>query len=111
MAQKKIGEESRQTIIFHIVESLKSFGFDVLQTGSNTFAVPIVEEGEEGAVELVVKIPKGPRDGSGYDPFEAAQAYTFHEEEKRKKAAKKAEKKKPKEQEKGRIFSLFFVYM
>lgn len=93
MATKKIGEESRKTLVFHITESLKSFGFDVLQTGSNTFAVPIVEDGEEGAVEIVVKIPKGPRDGSGYDPFEAAQAFAFHEEEKRKKAQKAAEKK------------------
>ena len=94
MAQKKVGEESRKTIVFHIVESLKSFGFDVLQTGSNTFAIPIVEDGEEGAVEIVVKIPKGPRDGSGYDPYEAEAAHKFHEEEKRKKAEKKA---KPKE--------------
>ena len=93
MATKKIGEESRQTLVFHITESLKSFGFDVLQTDSNTFAVPIVEDGEEGAVEIVVKIPKGPRDGSGYDPFEAAQAYAFTENEKRIKAQKSAEKK------------------
>lgn len=94
MAQKKVGEKSRETLVFHITESLKSFGFDVLQTGSNTFAVPIVEDGEEGAVEIVLKIPKGPRDGSGYDPYEAEAAYKFHEDEKRKKAAKKAEKKK-----------------
>lgn len=100
MATKKIGEESRKTLVFHIVESLKSFGFDVLQTGSNTYAVPIVEDGEEGAVEIVVKIPKGPRDGSGYDPFEAAQAYAFHEDEKRKKAQKAAEKKAKKSEKK-----------
>ena len=93
MAQKKVGDASRETVVFHIVESLKSFGYDVLKTGSNTYAVPIVEDGEEGALEIVVKIPKGPRDGSGYDPYEAAQAYDFHEEEKRKKAAKKAAKK------------------
>lgn len=100
MATKKIGEESRKTLVFHIVESLKSFGFDVLQTGSNTYAIPIVEDGEEGAVEIVVKIPKGPRDGSGYDPFEAAQAYAFHEDEKRKKAQKAAEKKAKKSEKK-----------
>lgn len=92
MAQKKVGEKSRETLVFHITESLKSFGFDVLQTGSNTFAVPIVEDGEEGAVEIVLKIPKGPRDGSGYDPFEAAQAYAFHEDVKRKKAEPKRKK-------------------
>ena len=94
MAQKKVGEESRKTIVFHIVDSLKSFGFDVLQTGSNTYAIPIVEDGEEGAVEIVAKIPKGPRDGSGYDPYEAEAAYKFHEDEKRKRAEKKAEKEK-----------------
>ena len=97
MAQKKIGEETRKTLVFHITESLKSFGFDVLQTGSNTFAVPIVEDGDEGAVEIVLKIPKGPRDGDGYDPFEAEAAYKFHEEEKRKKAQKATEKKAAKE--------------
>lgn len=99
MAQKKVGEESRKTIVFHIIESLKSFGFDVLQTGSNTYAVPIVEDGDEGAVEIVVKIPKGPRDGNGYDPFEAAQAYAFHEDEKRKKAKKKTEKEKKRQRQ------------
>lgn len=93
MATVKVGEKSRETIVFHICESLKSFGFDVLQTGSNTYAIPIVEDGEEGAIEIVVKIPKGPRDGSGYDPFEASQAYEFKCEESRKKKAKKAEEK------------------
>lgn len=97
MAQKKVGEASRETIVFHIVESLKSFGYDVLQTGSNTYAIPIVEDGEEGAVEIVAKIPKGPRDGSGYDPFEAESAYKFHLEEKRKKAEEKAKKAAKKE--------------
>lgn len=99
MAQKKVGEASRETVVFHIIESLKSFGYDVLKTGSNTYAVPIVEDGEEGALEIVVKIPKGPRDGSGYDPYEAEAAYKFHEDEKRKKAEKKA---KSKEQVQGR---------
>ena len=97
MAQKKVGEATRETIVSQIVEYLKSFGFDVLQTGSNTYAVPVVEDGDEGAVEIVVKIPKGPRDGSGYDPFEAEAAYKFHEEEKRKKAAEKAKKAAKKE--------------
>lgn len=92
MAQKKVGEASRETVVFHIIESLKSFGYDILKTGSNTYAVPIVEDGEEGALEIVVKIPKGPRDGSGYDPFEAAQAYEFHEEVKRKKKEPKKKK-------------------
>ena len=104
MATTKVGEKSRDEVIFHIVESLKSFGYDVLQVGSASYAVPIVEDGEEGAVRIVVQIPKGARDGEGYDPFEEAQAYQFKQDEARKKHEKKAEekaKKLAKKAEKG----------
>ena len=104
MAITKVGEKSRDEVIFHIVESLKSFGYDVRQVGSASYAVPIVEDGEEGAVRIVVQIPKGARDGEGYDPFEEAQAYQFKQDEARKKREKKAEekaKKLAKKAEKG----------
>jgi len=93
MASSKVGEKSRDEVISHIVESLKSFGYDVLQVGSASYAVPIVEDGEESAVRIVVQIPKGARDGEGYDPYEEAQAYSFKQEEARKKREKKAEEK------------------
>ena len=104
MATTKVGEKSRDEIIFHIVESLKSFGYDVLQVSSASYAVPVVEDGEEGAVRIVVQIPKGARDGEGYDPFEEAQAYQFKQDKARKKREKKAEekaKKLAKKAEKG----------
>lgn len=93
MAQKKIGEDSRDSIITLILTALREAGYDVLQVGSASYAIPIVEDGEEGAVRLKAEIPKGARDGEGYDPFEEAQAYTFKQEEARKKAQKKAEEK------------------
>lgn len=93
MASSKVGEKSRDEVVFHIVESLKSFGYDVLQVGSASYAVPVVEDGEESAVRIVIQIPKGARDGEGYDPYEEAQAYSFKQEEARKKRAKKAEEK------------------
>ena len=93
MASPKVGERSRDEVVFHIVESLRSFGYDVLQVGSASYAVPVVEDGEESAVRIVIQIPKGARDGEGYDPYEEAQAYTFKQEEARKKKAKKAEEK------------------
>lgn len=93
----KVGEKSREAIMLLICQTLKTAGYDVLQTASNTYAIPVVEDGEEGAVELVGKVPKGPRDGSGYDPFEAAQAYSFKQNEKKVKAEKAAAKKAKKE--------------
>lgn len=90
MAQKKVGETSRNSIVALIIAALKGAGYDVLQVGSATYSIPIVEDGEEGAVRLKAEIPKGARDGEGYDPFEEAQAYTFKLEEARKKAEKKA---------------------
>lgn len=93
MASSKVGEKSRDEVVFHIVESLKSFGYDVLQVGSASYAVPVVEDGEESAVRIVVQIPKGTRTGEGYDPYEEAQDYSFKQEEARKKREKKAEEK------------------
>lgn len=89
MAQKKVGEASREGIIALILSALHEAGYDVLQVGSASYAIPVVEDGEEGAVRLKAEIPKGARDGEGYDPFEEAQAYTFKCEEARKKKEKR----------------------
>lgn len=93
MANPKIGERSREDVIAIINEALRAKGYDVLQVASASYAIPIVEDGEEGALRFKVEIPKGARDGEGYDPFEEAQNYTFKVEEARKKAQKRAEEK------------------
>lgn len=90
MAQKKVGEDSRNTIITRIIEALKGADYEVLQVGSASYAIPIVEDEEESAVKIVFQIPKGERGGEGYDPYEDAQAYQFKQEEARKKAEKRA---------------------
>lgn len=103
MGKPKLGEKTRDDVIFHIVESLKAFDYDVLQVGSASYAVPFVEDGEDGGLRIIIQIPKGARDGEGYDPFEEAQAYTFKCEEAKLKAKKKAEEKAKKlaKKEKG----------
>lgn len=93
MANPKIGEKSREEVIALINKTLRENGYDVLQVASASYAIPVVESGEEGALRIKVEIPKGARDGEGYDPFEEAQNYTFKVEEARKKAQKKAEEK------------------
>ena len=72
-------------------------GDDVLQVGSNEYAIPVVrEDGEEDYVVLSFKMPTGSRDGDGYDGYAMAQDYTFKVAEQRKKAeaAKLAKEKK-----------------
>lgn len=93
MAQKKVGEDSRNEVVALIIEALKSADYEVLQVASASYAVPIVEDGEEGALRIKIEIPKGARDGEGYDPFEVAQDYKFHQDEKRIKEQKRAEEK------------------
>ena len=67
---------------------------EVLQVGSNEFAIPVVRaDGEEDYVVLTFKMPTGSRDGDGYDGYVMAADYTFKVEEKRKKAQAAAEAK------------------
>lgn len=91
---EKIGEKTRKEIMEVVGLALQKYGFDVLVTGSNSYAIPNVEDKNETAVKIVFSIPKGERGGAGYDPYEDAQAYTFKQNEKKVKAEKKAEKAK-----------------
>ena len=90
----KIGEVTRNSLMSIVAEALDQAGFEVLVTGSNTYAIPNVEDGNETAVKIVFSIPKGERGGAGYDPYEDAQAYAFKQNEKKVKAEKKANKEK-----------------
>lgn len=91
---EKIGEKTRKEIMEVVGLALEKYGFDVLVTGSNAYAIPAVENENETAVKIVFSIPKGERGGTGYDPYEEAQAYEFREEVKRKKKAEKKNEKK-----------------
>lgn len=91
---EKIGEKTRKEIMEVVGLALQKYGFDVLVTGSNSYAIPNVEDENETAVKIVFSIPKGERGGAGYDPYEDAQAYTFKQNEKKVKAEKKAKKEK-----------------
>ena len=90
----KIGEVTRNSLMSIVAEALDQAGFEVLVTGSNSYAIPNVEDGNETAVKIVFSIPKGERGGAGYDPYEDAQAYAFKQNEKKVKAEKKANKEK-----------------
>ena len=65
-------------------------GEDVGQVASNTFNFPVVQDGEEGWVEVVVKVPKSD------DGYEKRVEYKMKEKEKAEEREKKAKEKKKK---------------
>lgn len=68
-------------------------GEDVALIASNTLNFPIVaEDGEEGWVEVVVKVPKGTKDEE-YDGYGRRQQYELELQEKAEKKAKADEAK------------------
>lgn len=82
-----------------LLSALSEMGEDAAFIASGTLNFPVVaDDGEEGFVEIVVKIPKETPDDDGYAKREA---YTLHLSE---KAAKKAEadKKKAEKMERDR---------
>lgn len=93
MAQKKIGEKTRAQIMEICKNALTAAGYDVLQVASGSYGVPAVEDKEETAIKIVFQIPKGERNGAGYDVYEDEKEYRFKCEQKAEKEKKKNEKK------------------
>lgn len=80
----------RAGIVENLFTHLKDYcGEDAGLIASNAFNFPVVaDDGEEGWVEIVVKVPKGTKDEE-YDGYARREQYRIDCEE---KAAKKAEK-------------------
>lgn len=79
----KIRAKVLEAIMAYFVEADEDCG----QIASNSFNFPIVEDGEEGWVEIVVKIPK---EDEGYEKREEFQMKM------KKKKKRKSHKQKPK---------------
>lgn len=76
-----------------VSEYLAGEGEEILRTGSNEIAIPVLdEEQNEKWMVLTFKVPTGERGGDGYDGYSAAQDYQMKCEAKVAKAKAKAEK-------------------
>lgn len=85
--------EIRARIIRALDDYFDKCGEDVGAIASNTLNFPVVaEDGEEGWVEIVVKVPKGTKDEE-YDGYGRREQYELDLKEKAEKKAE-AEKKK-----------------
>lgn len=86
----------RERVLASLMEFLTKQGEDVGADSSGSCNFPVVVDGEEGWVQVVVKVPKWGEDDDGYAKREE---YTAHTAEKAEKAAAKAAEKKRKEAE------------
>lgn len=82
-----------RTAIIHDLFSQYSLSEDCGMIASNSFNFPVVaDDGEEGWVEIVVKVPKGTKDEE-YDGYGRRQSYALDLQEKTEKKAKAEEAK------------------
>ena len=84
-----------------IMTKLKDFfteqGEDFLRIAQGEACFPVVDKnGEDKFVQIVIKIPKGSRDGEPFDGYGMAEDFQMRSAEKEEKAKQAAEKKKAK---------------
>ena len=106
--QRKINENLRKKYLEKMKNFLEKEGEEVLVTGTNEICFPCVDEiGEDKFLQIIIKVPKGSRDGEAFDGYSLAEDFLIKQklkEEKRKedeiKKKKKIEKDKMKREEK-----------
>ena len=92
----KFADKARTEYVKKIFDFVESLGEDVGMIESNSFNFPIVIDGEEGFVEVVVKVPKD----RGDDNYLKRDTYADKVRDRKERAAKAAAKKKPAAEEK-----------
>lgn len=106
-SKRALDEGLRQKHLEMLIKMYEAEGFEVLRVASGTIAIPEVDsEGNEGWIEIPVKVPKGSRDGDAYDGYSLAEDYKMKQDAKAAKAAererKAAEAKAKKEKAKAK---------
>lgn len=87
----KFADKARAEYVQKIFQFMESLGEDVGMIESNSFNFPIVIDGEEGFVEIVVKVPKD----RGDDNYMKRETYADKVKIRAERVAKAAAKKKP----------------
>lgn len=92
-----LNNELREKFLAQVMEQFATAGEEVMQTGSNTMAFPVLDsEGGEKWIEIVVKVPTSWVDGE--DGYALAEEYRLNTEAKARKKAETAKKKAEKAQ-------------
>jgi hypothetical protein len=80
-------EPMKTELMDKVKQHLETIDCDVLQTKSNTFAIPMVGNDDnktEFYITIVFSIPSGSRDGTLYDGYEEAEQYETSKVKKKK---------------------------
>lgn len=94
MSKKSTIDALRKMYTENLIEALTAVGEEVLITGSNEVAIPVVDgEGEEQYIVFKVQVPSGSRDGDAYDGYAMALEYSMKLDAKEEKARRAAEEK------------------
>lgn len=86
----KFADKVRAQYVEKIFQYMESLGEDVGMIESNSFNFPVVLDGEEGFVEVVVKVPKD----RGDDNYLKRDTYADKVRDRKERAEKAAAKKK-----------------
>ena len=90
----KVNDVLRSKYVDVIKACLANLEEEVLVTGSNEIALPVVDsEGNDNWVVITVKVPTGSRDGEKYDGYSMQQDFLLKQENKKLKEKIAAEKK------------------
>jgi hypothetical protein len=96
MAKVRNSELVKASFMAQVRAFLEEKGEEVLQVKSGTFSIPWALGEDEGYLNITFSIPKGSRDGEGYDGHAEAQNYELEQrvklEEKARREAAKAKK-------------------
>lgn len=87
-----LANQIRATVIANLQVYFEGLGEDVGLTASNILNYPVVIDGEEGWVEIAVKVPKGTKDEE-YDGYGRREEYRLSQEDKAEKTAKREAEK------------------
>ena len=88
---KVLNDEIKARFLEGVTEHLTQVGEEVLRTGSNEIALPVLDDdGTEKWLVLTFKVPTGSRDGDAYDGYSMAEDYQMKQAEKKAKAEAKA---------------------
>lgn len=89
----------RESNVSALTEYFMARGEDVKRTAAGSIAFPVVaEDGEEGWLEIVVKVPKWTEEDDGYSRAEEYAAKVIEQEE--RATAREAERKRKEEERK-----------
>lgn len=92
ISNRELMNRLRAKYVENFIEFARNMGEEAMQTASNQFTFPVVDDmGNERWIQVVIKVPTGARkdEVAAYDGYVEAEDYEFKLKEAEKKKAEK----------------------